>query len=291
MPVTATRSDGAPDGLVVEGAIPEHGHEDAEPAVGDATKGAAVGMAPGAELRVVGLGYAVVLDARLGPVVEGFSETGATALTHDHDVSLAASEHAIRSVRHPLDELPEPRLVGRGRQREQIWDEAMDLLPEPIGQPVHCRPEILVRPRRLPDLDHQRMVEGDPAKPGTIRPERVRDDVGVEPVVFGLRNGVPGPEPVKLLRIERIDVQPALLGGSRRGAAGHLDASDLLCGSPCSRQAPVDQAADRPLVMIDAPLVDDVPVWYQNADLIGRAGWPSRSRPTTRTARSPGLQG
>jgi hypothetical protein len=80
---------GAAASRIVEGLRAEHGDEDGQEPIADAPQGAAMAAAAGAEPGVEGGADEIVLDRRLGPVVEGVAQPRIARVAHRHQAPSA----------------------------------------------------------------------------------------------------------------------------------------------------------------------------------------------------------
>lgn len=122
-----------------------------------------------------------------------------------------------------LEELPEPSLVGRRAQFQKVRSIPHELLPELVHQPVSALREIVIDSAQSPKPDHVGLVELHSPEARHIGSKRVGEDKGIEPIVLGASNGVPIPETVKLLGIDRVNVKASLDECLHQGPSRNLD--------------------------------------------------------------------
>jgi hypothetical protein len=70
--------------------------------------------------------------------------------------------------------------------------------------------EFLVDTRPLPDFDDKRLSDGELAERAHVGPDAVRQHIGTAAVVLGPCGHEPVTETIKLLGVDRIDVESAL---------------------------------------------------------------------------------
>jgi len=190
--------------------------------------------------------------------------------------SNAASLHTGPAIGadHALDELPEPRLVGGRAEPKETRGTAMDLITAAIDEAVELASEILVGPGELPDLKDERMIHVHLPKAGPVRAQSVRENVGIEPIILRSGHRVAVPEAIKLLRVQRVDVQLTLQEGLHEPSAGAFDGhSDPLRVTPDFPDQVVHEGGDVFRPVLDDELSEDGTLRVQQADLV-RGGRP-----------------
>jgi hypothetical protein len=114
-----------------------------------------------------------------------------------------------------------------------------------------------------------RIIELEPTKAGLIRTDRIGQDKGIAPVILGSRRTVPIPEPVKLLGINRKDVEATfeqpLDNRSPWYFDGHRDPLRLARGDG---QQPVRQSGETGSIMVHHPFTHPTTVAVEHTDLM-----------------------
>ena len=154
--------------------------------------------------------------------------------------AMGAQEFAEGGTREPLrgggrwrelEQLPDPGLIRRGREPQDLGIDAVQQIPQAIGEPAFLLVQLRLKPRQLPQPNDQGLVEAHPPEGGLIGGQRGRQDEGIAAIVLGARDGVAVPKAVELLGVESEDgeasLQQRLDHGPARDLDRHRDAVDL----------------------------------------------------------------
>jgi hypothetical protein len=88
-----------------------------------------------------------------------------------------------------------------------------ELVTHPIGQASALLLQVFEHARPLAQLDQQRLLKREKPKGPGISPQRVTEHMGVPTVVLGAGDREAIAEAVKLLRIDRMDLEPSFHEG------------------------------------------------------------------------------
>ena len=80
---------------------------------------------------------------------------------------------------------PEPRLVGRGAEREQRWIVAVELFAELAAIAMGARLEFLLQARQIAQANDVRVVALDRMEAGPIGAQGMGQDKGVAAIILG----------------------------------------------------------------------------------------------------------
>jgi hypothetical protein len=110
-----------------------------------------------------------------------------------------------------------------------------------------------------------RLIKTQPVKTGLIRPQRIGQDKGIAPVIFGSSPSVTIPETGELLRINRKDVKPALDEPFHDSPAWDLNRYRNTLGLPLAqRPQPSSQLCQAGPIMVDHALSNDLTVTVEH---------------------------
>src|SRR5437870_2611178 len=195
----------AAPGWVVQRAGGQHGDEDVEQAVHDATDGASMIMPAGAQTFVVRATDRIMAGGGLAPMVRrldrprcdrqrGRAQRGEDRVGVDTPDAMTAEDRADRGAgqvlrdargRSTLEQGPEPGLVGRRHEVEELWVVAVQLLAQPIGEAAEFLLQVVFEARELPQLQEEGMLGFKPPEGREVGGKGGRQDLSVAPIVFG----------------------------------------------------------------------------------------------------------
>jgi hypothetical protein len=114
-----------------------------------------------------------------------------------------------------------------------------------------------------------RGIELEPTKTGLIGTHGIGQDKGIAPVILGSRHTVPIPEPVKLLRVNRKDMEAAFEQSFDDRASRHFDGhGDALRLSRRHALQPVRQLGQTGSIMVDSAFPHPATVAVEHTDLM-----------------------
>jgi hypothetical protein len=109
----------------------------------------------------------------------------------------------------------------------------------------------------------------EPTKTGLIGTDGIGQDKGLAPVILGSRDTVTIPEPVKLLGMNRKNVEATFDQSFDNRASRHFDGhSDPLRLSPRQGPQPVRQPGQTGSIMVHSPLAHLATVAVEHTDLM-----------------------
>jgi hypothetical protein len=167
------------------------------------------------------------------------------------------------------EQIPQPGLVGRGTELEQLREEAMELSPEPIGELPELFLELRIDPAQLSQSNYERFVDLELAEMAEIRAKGIRQNEGIEAVIFRAGHGMAISKSVELLGIDSEDMKPTLEQGFDDGAVGQLDGDGTSIGLRVAMlEKRIDEMVDSHGRMLDAVLQQFSTFAVEQADLV-----------------------
>jgi len=131
------------------------------------------------------------------------------------------------------------------------------LVPQPVCQPDTLYLEFFIDARPFPELDNERLGNGQFAEQPHVGPEAVRQHIGIKAVILRPRDREAIAEAVELLGVNGIDVDAALEQCFDDRAMRCLDGGMHLTGLAAARlQKPGDHIAESNATMSKLTLPD-----------------------------------
>lgn len=198
----------------------------------------------------------------------GGDTTDAILFQDSRELIFSQSSRLVR-CRALEEQSPQPGLVGSGTELEQLREETMELSSEPIGELPELLLEFRIDPAQLSQSNHERFVDLELAEMAEIRAKGIRQNKGIEAVVFRAGHGVPVSKTIELLWIQGEDVKPTLEQGFDDRAVGQLDgngASIRLRVAMLEKR--IDESVDSRCRMLDAELQQFFTFAVEQADLV-----------------------
>jgi hypothetical protein len=167
------------------------------------------------------------------------------------------------------EQSPQPGLVGSGTELEELREEAMELSPELIGESPEFFLELRIDSAQLSQSNHERLVDLELAEVEGIGEKGIRQDEGIEAVIFRASHSMPISKTIELLGIDSKDVKPTLEQGFDDGAVSQLDgggASTRLRVAMLEKR--IDEPVDSHCRMLDAEFSRFSTFAVEQADLM-----------------------
>ncbi len=195
--------------------------------------------------------------------------------------------------RSTLEQGPEPGLVGRRHEVEELWVVAVQLLAQPIGEAAEFLLQVVFEARELPQLQEEGMLGFKPPEGREVGGKGGRQDLSVAPIVFGAGDREAIAEAVELLGIEGKDVEAPGEEDIDNRPARHLQRdSHGLDGAGGQLRQPVGKALKRRSLMAHLALPHDpaLGIQHHNAMLLSRPVDPDVEAVDGSAHRSPFLR-
>ena len=201
------------------------------------------GDARGHSVRHTGRDGQPGLSQHLDDVVHGAgAESDACATPARSDAGGSCAQRV--GIGRPLQDRPEPRLIGRRTQRQPRSVDAIELLAQPIREAAFVDLQIVHQATQFPQVNDLWVVRTDPPKGAGIRAEPIGDRLGIAAIIFRARSGKPIAEAIELFGIDRKNGKALLNRRVDQHSPRRLDPDgDRLRASPLC--APVPTAAPR----------------------------------------------
>jgi hypothetical protein len=162
--------------------------------------------------------------------------------------------------RRQLKQRPQPWFVSGRAQLERLDIEAVKLFAQAVGQPSGLAPEILIDSREFAELNHQRIVQTNPAKASPIDTQRVTQHECIAAVVFSASHAMAVAKAIKLLGVDGVKMKPILNQGFDYRPTWNLDRDGGLAGdTPRKSKQPLRECGNRLAGMGERTFSQDSP--------------------------------